>query len=124
MTDDTTITPFHQPGSIIDPLTDERLPDGRQRVVRHGTGPERTIQTGIGPIPVRRRKLRDRATGAPAEQKTCFTSNNLPRWARRTRSLDALLPVLYLRRVSTGGFQVTVGGRGQGAYFARGTECD
>lgn len=132
MTDDTTITPLHQPGSTIDPLTeiaregarqmlaaalkaeaasfieqfaDERLPDGRQRVVRHGTGPERTIQTGIGPIPVQRQKLRDRATGAPAEQKIRFTSNILPRWARRSRSLDALLPVLYLRGVSTGDFQ-------------------
>ena len=71
MPDDTTITPLHQPGLIVDPLTeiaregarqmlaaalraeatsfvaqfaDERLPDGRQRVVRHGTGPERLIQ--------------------------------------------------------------------------------
>ena len=85
MTDDTTITPLHQPGSILDPLSDiaregarrmlaaalraeaasfvaqfedERLPDGRHRVVRHGTGPERTIQTGIGPIPVQRQKVR------------------------------------------------------------------
>ncbi|QQO45805.1 IS256 family transposase [Paracoccus sp. MC1862] len=132
MKDDTTITPLHQPGSIVDPLTeiaregarqmlaaalraeatsfvaqfaDERLPDGRQRVVRHGTGPERLIQTGIGPIPVQRQKLRDRATEVPAESRIRFTSNILPRWARRSRSLDALLPVLYLRGVSTGDFQ-------------------
>lgn len=132
MRDDTTITPLHQPGTILDPLTeiaregarrmlaaalraeatsfvaqfaDERLPDGRQRVVRHGAGPERMIQTGIGPIPVRRQKLRDRATGVPAESRIRFTSNLLPRWARRSRSLDALLPVLYLRGVSTGDFQ-------------------
>jgi len=132
MKDDTTITPLHQPGSILDPLTeiaregarqmlaaalraeangfvaqlaDERLPDGRQRVVRHGFGPERTIQTGIGPIEVQRPKVRDRATGVPAEGKIRFTSNILPRWARRSKSLDALLPVLYLRGVSTGDFQ-------------------
>ncbi|MEC5383807.1 IS256 family transposase, partial [Aurantimonas sp. C2-6-R+9] len=88
MKDDTTITPLHQPGSILDPLTeiaregarqmlaaalraeaasfvaqfeDERLPDGRHRIVRHGTGPGRMIQTGIGPIPVQRQKVRDRA---------------------------------------------------------------
>jgi putative transposase len=130
--DDTTITPLHQPGSIIDPLTElaregarqmlaaalkaeaasfvaqfgeERLPDGRQRVVRHGTAPEREIQTGIGPIPVQRQKVRDRATDVPAEAKIRFTSTILPRWARRTRSLEALLPVLYLRGVSTGDFQ-------------------
>lgn len=132
MKDDTTITALHQPGSILDPLTEiardgarqmlmaalkaeaasfvaqfseELLPDGRQRVVRHGAGPERMIQTGIGPIAVQRQKVRDRATDMPAEKKIRFTSNILPRWARRSRSLDALLPVLYLRGVSTGDFQ-------------------
>ena len=132
MSEDTTITPLRQPGSILDPLTeiaregarqmlaaalkaeaasfvaqftDERLDDGRQRVVRHGTGPEREIQTGIGPIPVQRQKVRDRAEGMPDAQKIRFTSSILPRWARRSRSLDALLPVLYLRGVSTGDFQ-------------------
>jgi putative transposase len=132
MKDDTTITPLHQPGTILDPLTeiaregarrmlaaalkaeaasfvalfeDERLPDVRQRIVHHGSGPERTIQTGIGAIRVARQKVRDRATSLPAEQKIRFTSAILPRWARRSRSLDALLPVLYLRGVSTGDFQ-------------------
>jgi putative transposase len=132
MKDDTTITPLHQPGTILDPLTeiaregarrmlaaalkaeaasfvalfeDERLPDGRLRIVHHGSGPERTIQTGIGAIRVARQKVRDRATSLPAEQKIRFTSAILPRWARRSRSLDALLPVLYLRGVSTGDFQ-------------------
>lgn len=132
MKDDTTITALHQPGTILDPLTeiaregarqmlvaalraeaasfvasftDERLPDGRQRVVHHGTGPERLIQTGIGAMPVQRHKVRDRATDVPAEKRIRFTSNILPRWGRRSRSLDALLPVLYLRGVSTGDFQ-------------------
>lgn len=132
MKDDTTITPLHQPGTIRDPLTEialegarqmlmvalqaeaasfvaqfdeEHLPDGRQRVVRHGTGPERTIQTGIGPIPVKRQKVRDRAPGVPSEKRIRFASNILPRWARRSRSLDALLPVLYLRGISTGDFR-------------------
>jgi len=132
MNNDTTITALHQPGSFLDPLSeialdgarqmlaaaikaeaasfvalfsDDLLPDGRQRVVRHGTGPERMIQTGIGPIPVQRQKVRDRATGVPPEAKIRFTSNILPKWARRSRSLDALLPVLYLRGVSTGDFQ-------------------
>jgi len=85
-------------------MQDERLADGRARVVRHGHGPERTIQTGIGPVPVRRAKLRDR--GADAEdERISFTSSILPKWARRTKSLDALLPVLYLRGISTGDFQ-------------------
>lgn len=131
MTEDTKITDFRQPHSVDDPLTEiaregarqmlaaalraeadafvaelaeERLPDGRQRVVRHGQGPEREIQTGIGALPVRRPKVRDRAEG-PAESKVRFTSSILPRWARRSRSLDALLPILYLRGISTGDFQ-------------------
>ena len=131
MFEDTTIIPFHQPGSILDPLTEiaregarrmlmaalkaeadsfvarfgeELLPDGRQRVVRHGTGPEREIQTGIGPIPVQRQKVRDRAA-VPPEAKIRFNSSILPKWARRTKSLDALLPALYLRGISTGGVQ-------------------
>jgi transposase-like protein len=83
----------------------ELLVDGRQRVVRHGAGPEREIQTGIGPITVQRQKVRDRATDVPPEAKIRFTSNILPKWARRSKSLDALLPVLYLRGVSTGDFQ-------------------
>lgn len=63
------------------------------------------IQTGIGPIPVHRRKVRDRSADVTAEKKIRFSSNILPQWARRSRSLDALLPVLYLRGVSTGDFQ-------------------
>ena len=131
MNEDSTVVRFPQPEEIDDPLTavlrsgarrllaqaieaeadaflaemaDRRLADGRARFVRHGHGPERTIQTGIGPVGVRRAKVRDRA---PAEsgERVRFTSRILPRWARRTRSLEALLPVLYLRGVSTGDFQ-------------------
>ena len=89
-------------------MQDERLADGRARLVRHGHGPERTIQTGIGSVSVRRAKLRDRGaygdSGLESERIT-FTSAILPKWARRTKSLDALLPVLYLRGISTGDFQ-------------------
>ncbi|HYO33626.1 MAG TPA: IS256 family transposase [Nocardioidaceae bacterium] len=84
------------------------LPDGRERLVRHGHGPERQVQTGIGPVAVRRVKLRDRGISEAAER-IRFTSSILPRWARRTRSLDALLPVLYLRGVSMGDFQEALG---------------
>ena len=79
------------------------LTDGRQRVVRHGHDPIRTIQTGIGPIEVEKPKARDR--GAAEGARIRFTSNILPKWARRTKSLDALLPVLYLRGISAGDFQ-------------------
>lgn len=85
-------------------MADWKLEDGRARFVRHGHGPERSIQTGIGAVPVQRAKIRDRATGE-ADERVRFTSAILPRWARRSPSLEALLPVLYLRGVSTGDFQ-------------------
>ena len=77
--------------------------DGRQRLVRHGHLPERTIQTGIGPVKVRQPRLRDR--GAAEGERIRFSPTILPPYARRTSSLDALLPVRYLRGISTGDFQ-------------------
>ena len=129
MNENSTIVPLRQPDEIDDPLTDIlragarqllaqaieieaeaflasmkdlKLADGRDRLVRHGHGPERTIQTGIGPVEVERVKIRDR--GAAGAERIRFTSAILPKWARRTKSLDALLPVLYLRGISTGDF--------------------
>ena len=81
-----------------------KLPDGRARLVRHGHAPEREVQTGIGAVAVSRPKVRDRGAGEGGER-IRFTSAILPRWARRTRSLDALLPTLHLRGISTGDFQ-------------------
>ena len=77
--------------------------DGRRRLVRHGHMPERTIQTGIGPVAVCQPRARDR--GAANGERIRFSSTLLPRYARRTKSLDALLPVLYLHGISTGDMQ-------------------
>src|SRR3954468_13927701 len=90
--------------AFLTSMRDLKLPDGRDRLVRHGRGPERTVQTGIGPVAVARVKIRDRGATGEADR-VRFSSAILPRWARRTRSLDALLPVLYLRGLSTGDFQ-------------------
>jgi transposase-like protein len=81
-----------------------KLPDGRQRVVRHGHDPVRPIQTGIGPVEVEKPKARDRGASS-AEERIRYSSSILPKWARRTKSLDVLLPALYLRGISTGDFQ-------------------
>src|SRR3954468_19642083 len=65
---------------------DLKLPDGRDRLVRHGHGPERVIQTGIGPVEVQRVTVRDRTAGPagePAGERIRFSSALLPRWARR-----------------------------------------
>jgi transposase-like protein len=76
---------------------------GRRRVVRNGHAPERSIQTGIGPIEIRRPKLRDRG-GADDAAPIRFTSEILPPYLRRTRNIEELLPWLYLKGVSTGQF--------------------
>jgi transposase-like protein len=81
-------------------LTDEQ---GRRRLVRNGHAPERQIQTGIGPLEVRRPKLRDRG-GVARDEPIRFTSAVLPAYLRRARNLEELLPWLYLKGVSTGQF--------------------
>ena len=62
-------------------MQDLKLPDGRDRLVRHGYGPERTIQTGIGPVAVSRVKIRDRGA-ASDDDRVRFSSSILPKWAR------------------------------------------
>ena len=76
---------------------------GHRRVVRHGHLPEREVQTGIGPIAVRRPRVRDRQPAA-AGGAIRFTSAILPPYLRRARSLEELLPWLYLKGISTGDF--------------------
>lgn len=86
--------------TFLDDTADRRLPDGRRAVVRNGHQPERTLQTGIGDVPVRLPKTRDRS-GAGLR----FHSGLLPPYLRRTRSIEELLPWLYLKGISTGDFQ-------------------
>src|SRR3954447_884798 len=74
---------------------------GRQQVVRNGHLPERTIQTGIGPVEVKQPRVRDRR---PADERASFTSAILPPYLRKTRSLEGLIPWLYLKGISTGDF--------------------
>ncbi len=80
-------------------FADKRLKDGRRAVVRNGHQPERTIQTGIGEVPVSVPKARDRS-GSGVK----FTSQLVPPYLRRTQSVETLLPWLYLKGISTGDF--------------------
>ena len=77
--------------------------DGRQRLVRHGHRPERAIMTGLGPVAVRAPRVRDRS-GA-GEGRIRFTSAILPPYARRSKSLEVLIPILYLKGISSGDFE-------------------
>ncbi len=125
-----TVTPLVQPGAFSDLLTEvlrsgaqrllahaveaevsvfidahacERLDDGRARMVRHGHLPERDIQTGIGAVRVQQPRVRDR--GEDSSARIHFSPSILPKHARRTKSLDAVLPILYLKGISSGSFQ-------------------
>ena len=60
--------------------------------------------TGIGPVGVRQPRVRDRGAPAEATERIRFTSTILPPYARRSKSLDVLLPILYLKGISTGDF--------------------
>ena len=127
---ETNVFPLAQPGSFTDSLTDvlregarallaqaveaevaeflarhadHTTADGRRRIVRHGNLPERSIMTGIGPVTVRQPRVRDRA--GDAGERIRFSPNILPRYARRTKSLEALIPILYLKGISTGDFE-------------------
>jgi len=127
---ETNVFQLSEPGSFADPLTevlrngarellahaveaevaalleshaDKRTEDGRRRLVRHGHLPEREIMTGIGPVTVRHPRVRDRV--GKAVERLRFWSAILPRYARRTKSLEVLIPILYLKGISTGAFE-------------------
>jgi transposase-like protein len=127
---ETNVFPLVQPGAFADPLTEvlrrgartllaqaveaevagflaehtvKRTDDGRQRLVRHGHLPERPIMTGIGPVVVRAPRVRDRL--GVGDDRIRFTSAILPPYARRSKSLEVLIPVLYLKGISTGDFE-------------------
>src|SRR5271154_5936212 len=127
---DSNVFQLSQPGTLSDPLTevlrsgarallaqavaaevagfleghaDKLTDDGRQRLVRHGHLPEREIMTGIGPVAVRAPRIRDRV--GTGEERIAFSSAILPPYARRSKSLEVLIPILYLKGISTGGFE-------------------
>ena len=87
--------------ALMAAFADEKLENGTSRLVRHGHLPEREVMTGIGPVPVKVPRLRDRK---PGEDKISFTPSILPRYLRKAKSVEELLPWLYLKGISTGDF--------------------
>ena len=90
--------------SFLGKHADLKTEDGRQRVVRHGHLPEREVMTGIGPVAVRQPRVRDRGAAADDPGRIRFTPTILPPYVRRSKSLEMLLPILYLKGISTGDF--------------------
>lgn len=98
---------------LLEQFGDRRTEDGRAGVVRNGYHPEREILTGVGPVSVTIPKVRSRLTDP-----VVFQSVLVPPYVRRSRSLDAAIPWLYLKGVSTGEMQsaleVLVGEKAKG----------
>ena len=126
----TNVFQLSQPGAFADPLTevlrngarallaqavevevaallsahaDNLTENGHHRLVRHGHLPEREIMTGIGPVAVRCPRVRDRV--GEGSERIRFSSAILPPYARRSKSLEVLIPILYLKGISTGDFE-------------------
>ena len=93
-----------QRGDFLGKHADLKTADGNQRVVRHGHLPERQVMTGIGAVVVRQPRVRDRQAKADAER-IRFTPAILPPYVRRSKSLEMLIPILYLKGISTGDFE-------------------
>lgn len=87
---------------LLEAHSGDRTDDGRARLVRHGHLPERDVITGIGAVPVKVPRVRDRGNAA---DKIRFTSTILPPYLRKAKSIEDLLPWLYLKGLSTGDFQ-------------------
>lgn len=85
--------------ALLDDYAEQYI-NGKQAVVRNGHLPERTIQTGIGEIPVKVPKVRDRSG-----QGTKFNSKLVPPYLKRTKAMEEFIPWLYLKGVSTGDMQ-------------------
>jgi len=80
-------------------VTDQR---GRRQVVRNGYLPERKLVTGVGEVAIEQPRVHDRR---PAAEREHFSSKLLPPYLRKTKSIEELIPYLYLKGISTGGFQ-------------------
>ena len=91
---------------LLSQYGEERLPDGRSRLVRHGHLPEREVLTGIGAVSVQVPRVRDRAQ---TPDKIRFTSSILPPYLRKAKSVEEVLPWLYLKGISTGDFSEALG---------------
>ena len=90
-------------GEYLSAFEEQKLPDGRRRVVRNGHLPERQILTGIGAVDVRVPKARSRSGSQEP-----FRSSLVPPYVRRSASVDAAVPWLYLHGVSTGQMRAAV----------------
>ena len=86
-------------------FADERDDDGKRLVVRNGRARERKLTVGSGTVPIRAPRVNDKRVDEQTEERQKFSSRILPAYARRSPKVNDVLPVLYLRGLSTGDFR-------------------
>lgn len=79
--------------------------DGKRLVVRNGRARERRVTVGSGTIPVRAPRVNDKRVEEDTGERKRFSSRILPKYARRSPKVTEVLPILYLRGLSTGDFR-------------------
>jgi len=84
--------------------------DSRKAVVRNGSAPERTILTGVGPVEIQRPRVDEREAVKRNPEHKRYTSSVLPRFLRRTPTIEGVVATLYLKRISTNDFDVALQG--------------
>ena len=88
----------------VSSLTDEVDEHGHRLVVRNGRGKERRVTVGSGTLPIRAPRVNDKRIEEQTGERRRFSSRILPRYARRSPRVSDVLPVLYLRGLSSGDF--------------------
>jgi putative transposase len=88
----------------IERFAEDRDEDGKRRVVRNGHARQRKLTVGSGTVPIRAPRVNDKRVDEEGERQR-FSSKILPAYARRSPKVNDVLPVLYLRGLSTGDFR-------------------
>jgi putative transposase len=89
----------------VERCAEERDEDGKRLVVRNGRARERRVTVGSGTVAIRAPRVNDKRVDEQTGKRQRFSSRILPRYARRSPKVDDVLPVLYLRGLSTGDFR-------------------
>ena len=94
----------------VERFSDELDEDGHRLVVRNGRARERRVTVGSGTLPVRAPRVNDQRVEEETGERQRFNSKILPAYARRSPKVTEVLPILYLRGLSTGDFRPALEG--------------
>ena len=89
----------------VERFSDEVDEDGHRLVVRNGRAQERKVTIGSGTIPIRAPRVNDKRVDEETGERQKFSSRILPAYARRSPKVGEVIPILYLRGLSTGDFR-------------------